>query len=269
VTSAADGLAQRLELRAQRAEALAADSTTGRVPLQFAAGLFRAQAGAVRELLQLHLARPLTAQWTLDGPRVRRALQPVEAYLGSQAPEGLRGAAQAAAALPDPAWLQRLGEAWEAHAEGPDFLARALLRPWAALTVALALGPGRAVEPGSGHCPGCGAAPSIGFRRAEAGSDGASRWLSCGTCGSDWQTSRIRCPACGETDPVKLPSWQREGAVATRVEACDACQAYLKSVDLSVDARAIPEVDELTTLSLDFWAVEQGYRRLEPGLAGV
>jgi formate dehydrogenase maturation protein FdhE len=36
-----------------------------------------------------------------------------------------------------------------------------------------------------------------------------------------------------------------------------------------VDARAIPEVDELTTLALDVWAVEQGYQRLEPGLAGV
>jgi FdhE protein len=54
-----------------------------------------------------------------------------------------------------------------------------------------------------------------------------------------------------------------------RVEACETCQRYVKSVDLSVDGRAVPEVDELRSLSLDLWAVERGYVRLEPGLAGL
>ena len=43
----------------------------------------------------------------------------------------------------------------------------------------------------------------------------------------------------------------------------------MKSVDLTLDARAVPEVDELRSLSLDLWAVERGYVRLEPGLAGL
>jgi len=43
----------------------------------------------------------------------------------------------------------------------------------------------------------------------------------------------------------------------------------VKSVDLTVDARRVPEIDELVALSLDLWAVEQGYERLEPGLAGL
>ena len=55
----------------------------------------------------------------------------------------------------------------------------------------------------------------------------------------------------------------------SRVEACDTCQRYVKSVDLTLDARAVPEVDELRSLSLDLWAVEHGYVRLEPGLAGL
>jgi hypothetical protein len=269
VASGAEGLPQRFEVRARRAEALVEAGSSGRAPLEFARDLFRAQGRAASGLLALHAAAALTGRWPVDGPRVRSALQPVLDYLGASAPEGLRGAALAASALPPEAWVGRLGEAWEAHVEGPDFLARAVLRPWAALAAALELGPGREVEPGSGHCPRCGASPTIGFRRAEPGSDGASRWLFCGVCASEWQTSRIRCPGCGETDPVKLPSWQREGAPGTRVEGCETCKAYLKSVDLSVDARAIPEVDELTTLALDVWAMEQGYQRLEPGLAGV
>ena len=53
------------------------------------------------------------------------------------------------------------------------------------------------------------------------------------------------------------------------LEACETCQRYVKSVDLSLDGLAVPEVDELRSLSLDLWAVERGYVRLEPGLAGV
>jgi FdhE protein len=269
VTSAAEAWPRRLEERAARAEALAAGSASGREPLLLSAGLFRAQARALAALLELHRRAPLSGQWDRDAPRVRASVGPVLELLGRAAPEGLKGAAQAAATLGAEGWRERLGEAWAGHAEGQDFLARALLRPWATLAVALGLPASRAIEPGGGHCPGCGASPTVGFRQAESGSDGASRWLFCGTCGSQWQVSRIRCPACGETDPLQLPTWQREGLAATRLEGCEACRVYLKSVDLSLDARAIPEVDELTTLSLDFWAVEQGYRRLEPGLAGV
>ena len=97
----------------------------------------------------------------------------------------------------------------------------------------------------------------------------AARFLGCGLCGSEWQTNRVRCPSCGETNPERLPGWQSETHPAARVEACETCQRYVKSVDLTLDARAVPEVDELRSLSLDLWAVERGYVRLEPGLAGL
>ncbi|HEX7837240.1 MAG TPA: hypothetical protein VF469_07235 [Kofleriaceae bacterium] len=44
---------------------------------------------------------------------------------------------------------------------------------------------------------------------------------------------------------------------------------YVKSIDLTLDGRAIPEVDDLSSLALDLWPVEQGYEWLEPSLAGV
>ena len=87
-----------------------------------------------------------------------------------------------------------------------------------------------------------------------SGSDGAGRWLGCGLCGTEWQTNRIRCPACGETDPHRLPGWQSDTYPAARVEACDTCHRYVKSVDLTVDGRAVPEVDELRSL----WASTSG-----------
>jgi hypothetical protein len=31
----------------------------------------------------------------------------------------------------------------------------------------------------------------------------------------------------------------------------------------------VPEIDELLSVSMDLWAVEQGYERLEPGIAGL
>jgi formate dehydrogenase maturation protein FdhE len=44
---------------------------------------------------------------------------------------------------------------------------------------------------------------------------------------------------------------------------------YVKSIDLTLDARPVPEVDELVSISMDLWAGEQGFERMEPGLAGV
>jgi FdhE protein len=54
-----------------------------------------------------------------------------------------------------------------------------------------------------------------------------------------------------------------------RIEACETCHRYVKSLDLSEDARPIPEVDDLASLSMDLWAAEQGFERIEPGLAGI
>jgi FdhE protein len=54
-----------------------------------------------------------------------------------------------------------------------------------------------------------------------------------------------------------------------RIEACESCRRYLKSIDLTLDARPLPEVDDLLSIVLDLWAEEQGYSRIEPGAAGL
>ena len=80
---------------------------------------------------------------------------------------------------------------------------------------------------------------------------------------------RIVCPACDEGDPAKLPTFQSPSYAAVRIEACETCRRYVKSIDLTVDGRAIPEVDDLVSLSMDLWAAARGFARIELGLAGI
>jgi FdhE protein len=54
-----------------------------------------------------------------------------------------------------------------------------------------------------------------------------------------------------------------------RVDVCDTCHFYLKSVDLTKTGLAVPVVDELATLSLDLWAREKGYRKFQMNMLGI
>lgn len=100
-------------------------------------------------------------------------------------------------------------------------------------------------------------------------SSAALRILYCGLCGCDWTAARGTCPSCGENDPSKLPIFTSDAHPTIRIESCETCSRYLKSVDLTKDARMIPEIDEIVSLSMDLWAVDQGLTRIEPGLAGL
>lgn len=93
--------------------------------------------------------------------------------------------------------------------------------------------------------------------------------LVCALCGGEWLFGRILCPACGEEDPRKLPIFQNEKYPGVRLETCETCHRYVKTIDMSEDARPIPEIDDLVSISMDLWAIEEGFTRIEPGLAGV
>ncbi len=270
MNGAADRLQERFEQRAARADALAEAPSSGREPLRFAAGLFRAQGRAASGVLAEHGRGALTGVLERDLPRIEAPLRSVLRFLAESGPVTLRDGAASRATETQDLFAARLQTAWTGGPdERQDFLSHAVLRAYAEAMVHAGVELDRQRTPGSGYCPACGAPPSISFRRSMASSDGAARFLGCGLCGTEWQTNRIRCPSCGETDPQRLPGWQSETHPAARVEACETCHRYVKSVDLTLDARAVPEVDELRSLSLDLWAVERGYVRLEPGLAGL
>jgi FdhE protein len=54
-----------------------------------------------------------------------------------------------------------------------------------------------------------------------------------------------------------------------RVLACENCKGYLLIVDLHRDPAAVPEVDELSALPLDIWAIRNGYHKMQPNIVGV
>jgi FdhE protein len=116
-------------------------------------------------------------------------------------------------------------------------------------------------------CPSCGSRPVVGVLRGEG--DGAKRALICHLCASEWPYRRLICPNCGEEDKEKLPVYVAAEIDHIRVEACDTCRTYLKSVDLTKDGFAVPTVDEIATVALNLWAEEQGYTKIETNVLGM
>ncbi len=255
-------LRARFGRRSDRAQALASVSAAGREPLLFVAGLFGAQRQLAEVIEQTHLLRPLSGRLEDDFPLFAADLPVVVAFAAERGPPGLR---EDARQLAD--GRLRLAPFWDGSVTD-DYLARALLRPYLEVLAAAGVRPVRPHP--EGGCPFCGGAPCIASRRSPPGdADGAQRLLGCGLCGGAWAVNRIRCPACAEQSPDQLPIFHSERHPTARIEACAGCRTYVKSIDLTGDARAIPEVDDLCSLSLDLWAREQGYRRLAPGLAGI
>jgi FdhE protein len=214
-----------------------------------------------------HRRRPLTGRLEEEVSDVLSAATGVIEFAARHGPAGLAHAAAdliADETSGGQAWLQAV---WHAEAAPFDYLGRAVLRPYVEVLAGLGIAPSRPRR--EGRCPFCGGGPWVAARRAGAEGDGAGRFLGCGLCGGEWPFARIRCPSCAEQDPERLPSFRGDAHPTVRIEACESCRRYVKSIDLTADARAIPEVDDLLSLGMDLWAVEQGFERIEPGLAGL
>ena len=178
------------------------------------------------------------------------------------APETL---APAAARLADPAAQRRLlVDCWEGSLPEDWFFGRALVAPFAE---ALAARGSVDAQWAGSHCPFCGALPALAILRGEG--DGGKRSLQCSLCSTEWQFRRLLCPACGEENKEKLPVYIAEEFEHVRVEACDSCQSYIKSIDLTKNGRAVPAVDEIATVALNIWAEEHGYSKIAPNAVGM
>jgi len=149
-------------------------------------------------------------------------------------------------------------------AEAGRFFARVLLQPYAEY---LASRGDIALDRAEPTCPFCNARPVVAVLRGEG--DGAKRWLLCSLCATEWQYRRVICPACAEEHKDKLPIYIASEFDYVRVDACDSCRAYIKSVDLTKNGHAVPVVDEIATVALNIWAEEHGYWKLEPNLLGM
>jgi FdhE protein len=150
-----------------------------------------------------------------------------------------------------------------ALAQGPnDFFARAFLQPYA---VSIRLRSSmRWNGPAPYRCPFCKRKPGLGVLRPLG--DGGQRSLVCSFCLAEWEFRRIVCPGCGEENHAKLPVFTAEELQHVRVEGCDSCKSYIKTVDLTKSGLGEPIVDEMASIPLDLWAQKQGYTKLQSNL---
>jgi formate dehydrogenase maturation protein FdhE len=254
--------------RAERAERLEPSCAAAAEPLRFAAGLYRAQGALAAAVEASHAERALTGRLADDAPRLSSGFADVLGFAAEHGPPALVEAARTRAHQDPEAARRPLLQWWSGASDtAEDYLSRALLRPYVEVLARVEVAPDR--PRGAGRCPFCGGAPWIAARRPEPGTDGARRVLGCALCGGEWTLGRILCPSCGEGDPARLPSFQTDTYPGVRIEACEACRRYVKSLDLTADARIVPEVDDLVSLGLDLWAASKGFERIEPGLAGL
>ncbi|WP_031479948.1 formate dehydrogenase accessory protein FdhE [Maridesulfovibrio frigidus] len=109
-----------------------------------------------------------------------------------------------------------------------------------------------------GHCPVCGSIPFIHELRHKQG----FRYADCSFCHTEYRVRRLACAYCDQTDQSKMKFFNVEGEPGYRVEVCDSCNNYIKTIDFrEMDKVSIPTLDDLESLPLDFLAVEEGYKR--------
>lgn len=160
-------------------------------------------------------------------------------------------------------------EAEDAYASGADrtsprsFFGRVLLQA----RVALEPSAGRQRRGGVGECPRCGHPPQVGLLVPEG--DGTALRLSCSLCFGEWRHPSRLCPACRESSETELVHYHAPEIDHLEVRACESCRVYLNVVRRTKAPDAVPDVDEITAMPLDVWAVQNGYEKLVRNLVGI
>jgi FdhE protein len=109
------------------------------------------------------------------------------------------------------------------------------------------------------YCPVCGSKPVM----AELVGQERKRFLICSSCGYEWRFKRIQCPFCENEERRKFKYFFAENEErAHRVETCQKCKKYIKTVDTEeLDEAFFPAVEDMGTLHLDVLAKQEGYER--------
>jgi FdhE protein len=262
--------AARWEERIGRAHTLVDEHPTAAEPLTFYAALAAFQKSLARAP---QIPTSGTVPTTIDLDRVVDAIPAFLAWLPTAAPARLIESVSHVRARDRRAWKNDLQAYFDAAGDIADaggavlFVVEAILQPFAeTIATTLTLAPGGATI-GPSRCPACGTLPVVAVLR-EAG-HGAKRSLLCGLCFTEWECLRMRCASCDNDQFERLPIYTAEQFPFVRIDACDSCRRYIKTIDLTKNGLAVPPVDDIATLSLDLWATEQGYRRVKRNILGL
>jgi FdhE protein len=108
-----------------------------------------------------------------------------------------------------------------------------------------------------GYCPVCSSLPLLSTLRGDG-----QRFLLCSFCAFEWQSERLKCPFCENTDHQTLHYFYAEGDEAYRIDLCEKCRKYIKTVDIRrFDSEPDLNLEDITTIHLDILASEQGFQR--------
>jgi FdhE protein len=187
------------------------------------------------------------------------------AWLERTAPSSLAGAAAELRGVDALRWHEPLDEVLTdsiasatALAATRQLVIEALLQPMAEQLAETAVPTHGGAD--ATRCTFCGTRPVVGALCEDG--QGAKRTLTCALCARTWTYLRLVCPACGERTFEALPVYTAEQFPNARIEACDTCRTYLKTIDLTKDGLAVPLVDDIASVALDLWARDKGYVRL-------
>jgi FdhE protein len=111
-----------------------------------------------------------------------------------------------------------------------------------------------------GICPVCGSLPYLSLLKEVEG----KRFLLCSFCGHQWRSERLFCPFCGNKEQHSLNYFYAEGEETYRIDTCDQCHQYIKTVDARNIEIIDPALEDLATLHLDLLASQKGYKRPVP-----
>ncbi len=276
--------------RVERAQDLAARFPYASEILHFYACIAGQQESAYDHLKQASTTlRPDASSadsWPLNFDLVVPGFSAFAHVVAEYAPVPLRDRAAKLASADQVEQTQLMATFWNGgtYADPADhFVALGYLQPYAewlaesGYTTAERLQPNAASAPDAlptrrspqapAHCPVCGSEALAATLRPQ--DLGARRSLVCSLCMNEWDFPRVLCPACGEDRFDSLAVYTAADLQHVRVDACDTCKHYIKTIDLTRDGHAIAVVDELATLPLDLWAREHEYTKLTPNLIGV
>jgi FdhE protein len=254
--------------RIERAKRLALEDEVARQLLTFYARVLDLQREIANSLTGSN--DPLTGSLDRDLDRLRPALPAFLEGIERSGPILLAREARALLSGPASACDGLLTVIWS-HPSDRQFVAKAVLQPYAE-TLAHAGVPlvDRPSSGGDNTCPFCGGTPQLSILHSSGASlEGGGRALQCATCLTVWPFRRVLCAHCGEEDEHKLGYFQSPALDHLRVDACETCRHYLKSVDLTRLGLAVPLVDEVAGASLDLWARDRGYQKIELNLVGL
>lgn len=107
-----------------------------------------------------------------------------------------------------------------------------------------------------GYCPICGREPLIAGLEGDLG----QKWLLCSLCHTMWLYKRLTCPFCANEDQSSLKYFTVDDEGTHRVDVCDKCKRYIKTVDSrKLHTPRNLFVEALSTLALDLVAEKEGY----------